>query len=104
MVSVLVTGSSKGIGFETALAFARAGYRVHATMRTPSQSPMLGEIGAKENLAIHSTPMDVDPASSVRDGGAAIEAQHGPVDILVNNAGVERAGSIEEQSMDDFRA
>jgi NAD(P)-dependent dehydrogenase (short-subunit alcohol dehydrogenase family) len=35
MQSVLITGTSKGIGFETALAFARAGYRVHATMRNP---------------------------------------------------------------------
>jgi NAD(P)-dependent dehydrogenase (short-subunit alcohol dehydrogenase family) len=35
MRSVLITGTSKGIGYETALAFARAGYRVHATMRNP---------------------------------------------------------------------
>jgi len=35
---------------------------------------------------------------------ADIQSQHGPIDVLVNNAGVERIGSIEEQSMDDFRA
>jgi NADP-dependent 3-hydroxy acid dehydrogenase YdfG len=27
---VLITGTSKGIGYETALAFSRAGYHVHA--------------------------------------------------------------------------
>ena len=42
MASVLITGSSKGIGLETALAFARAGHQVYATMRNPSQSPALG--------------------------------------------------------------
>jgi NAD(P)-dependent dehydrogenase (short-subunit alcohol dehydrogenase family) len=52
MQSVLITGTSKGIGFETALVFARAGYRVHATMHNPSNSPVLSEIGAQENLPI----------------------------------------------------
>jgi NAD(P)-dependent dehydrogenase (short-subunit alcohol dehydrogenase family) len=104
MKSVLITGTSKGIGYETALAFARAGYRVHATMRKPSQSPGLAELAARENLPIIVSAMDVDNDASVRDGIAKIQAQHGPIDVLVNNAGVERAGSIEEQSMDDFRA
>ncbi len=104
MRSVLITGTSKGIGYETALAFARAGHRVHATMRNPSKSPALGEMAAKENLPITVSAIDVDKDHSVREGIAAIQSQHGPVDVLVNNAGVERAGSIEEQSMDDFRA
>ena len=104
MKSVLITGTSKGIGYETALAFARAGYRVHATMRKPSQSPGLAELAAKENLPILVSAMDVDDDASVRDGIARIQAENGPIDVLVNNAGVERAGSIEEQSMDDFRA
>ena len=50
MASVLITGTSKGIGLETALAFGRAGYQVHATMRNPSQSPALAETAAKEKL------------------------------------------------------
>jgi NAD(P)-dependent dehydrogenase (short-subunit alcohol dehydrogenase family) len=104
MQSVLITGTSKGIGYETALAFARARYRVHATMRNPSRSPALAEAAANEKLPITVSTMDVDNDESVRKGMATIQAQHGPVDVLVNNAGVERAGSIEELSMDDFRA
>lgn len=104
MKSVLITGTSKGIGYETALAFARAGYRVHATMRKPSMSPALGEKAAKEELPITVSAMDVDNDDSVSQGIAAIQSHDGPIDVLVNNAGVERAGSIEEQSMDDFRA
>jgi NAD(P)-dependent dehydrogenase (short-subunit alcohol dehydrogenase family) len=104
MRSVLITGTSKGIGFETALAFGRAGYRVHATMRNPSQSPALADVAAKEKLAISISTIDVDDDESVRDGIATIQSEHGPIDVLVNNAGVERAGSIEEQSIDDFRA
>src|SRR3954464_10453150 len=96
MKSVLITGTSKGIGYETALAFARAGYRVHATMRNPSQSPALAQAAANEKLPIIVSALDVDSDASVSEAFAAIEAQHGPIDILVNNAGIERAGSIEE--------
>jgi len=103
MRSVLITGTSKGIGYETALAFARAGYRVHATMRDPSRSPALGEIAAKEDLPITVTVMDVDDDESVRSRIAAIQGQHGPLDVLVNNAGIEVFGSIEELSIDHFR-
>jgi NAD(P)-dependent dehydrogenase (short-subunit alcohol dehydrogenase family) len=103
MRSVLITGTSKGIGYETALAFGRAGYRVHATMRNPSQSPMLVEVAAKENLPITASAIDVDNDASVRDGIAAIQSQHGPIDVLVNNAGVDRVGSIEESSLEAFR-
>jgi NAD(P)-dependent dehydrogenase (short-subunit alcohol dehydrogenase family) len=104
MQSVLVTGTSKGIGFETAIAFARAGFHVHATMRNPSASPKLAELAAQENLPISVTSMDVDNDESVRAGVAAIQSQHGPLDVLVNNAGIESFGSIEEVSIDDFRA
>ena len=39
MGSVLITGTSSGIGLATALAFGRAGHKVHATMRNPSRAP-----------------------------------------------------------------
>ncbi len=104
MQSVLITGTSQGIGYETALAFSRAGYRVHATMRNPSKSPTLSEIAAREKLPLTVTSMDVNSDESVQSGIAAIQAHHGPVDVLVNNAGIECFGSIEEQSMEDFRS
>ena len=43
MASVLITGTSKDIGFESALAFGRKGHAVHATMRNPSCSSKLTE-------------------------------------------------------------
>ena len=72
MKSVLVTGTSRGIGLETALAFARAGYTVHATMRNPSQSPRLAQTAADQRLPIRVTSMDVDSNESVRDTITAI--------------------------------
>jgi NAD(P)-dependent dehydrogenase (short-subunit alcohol dehydrogenase family) len=104
MPSVLITGTSKGIGFESALAFARAGYNVHATMRNPSASPKLAETASRENLPISVSALDVVDDHSVSSAIASIHRLHGPIDVLVNNAGVERVGSIEEMPLADFRA
>jgi NAD(P)-dependent dehydrogenase (short-subunit alcohol dehydrogenase family) len=104
MTSVLITGTSKGIGLEAALAFGRAGHKVHATMRNPSQSPALVETAAREKLPISISAMDVDSDQSVSQGIAAIQNSHGPIDLLVNNAGIERAGSVEELPLAEFRA
>jgi NAD(P)-dependent dehydrogenase (short-subunit alcohol dehydrogenase family) len=104
MVSILITGTSKGIGFETALAFARVGYKVHATMRNPSQSPQLAKIAEQEGLPIQISALDVDSDESVHRAIEAIHSADGPVDVLVNNAGIERAGSVEELPLKEFRA
>ena len=104
MASVLITGTSKGIGFEAALAFGRAGHVVYATMRHPAQSPELAETAAREALPITVSTMDVDSDESVSEGIARIQKDHGPIDVLVNNAGVERMGSVEELSLAEFRA
>jgi NAD(P)-dependent dehydrogenase (short-subunit alcohol dehydrogenase family) len=103
MASVLITGTSKGIGFETALAFGRAGHQVYATMRKPSQSPSLADTAAREKIPIKVSAMDVDSDQSVSDAIAAI-LKEGPIDILVNNAGIEAVGSVEEIPLSKFRA
>lgn len=104
MKAVLVTGTSRGIGLETALAFGRAGYTVHATMRNPSQSPRLAETAADQNLPIHVSRMDVDSDEAVRETFAAIQAKHGPIDVLVNNAGMAAEGSVEETPFAQWKA
>lgn len=103
MASVLVTGTSRGIGLDTALTLGRAGHTVHATMRNPAASP-LADIARSENLPVHVTVMDVDSDASVTQATAAITDAHGPIDALVNNAGIERHGSFEELPLAEIRA
>lgn len=103
MKTVLITGASRGIGFETALAFGRAGHRVHATMRDPVRAPELGRTAAREELPISISVMDVDSDESVRDTIGAIQEGE-PIDVLVNNAGIGRRGTIEELDLAVFRA
>jgi NAD(P)-dependent dehydrogenase (short-subunit alcohol dehydrogenase family) len=104
MKTVLITGTSKGIGLETALKFGRAGYKVFATMRNPEVASDLKQKIKKESLDITISKMDVDSDTSVKQCMDAIIQKHGSLDVLVNNAGIERHGSIEEMSMDDFQA
>ena len=104
MATVLITGTSTGIGMATALAFGRAGHRVAATMRNPSAAPELAATAAREGLSILAIPLDVDSDASVRDGMARVERELGPIDVLVNNAGIERMGSVEELPLAEFRA
>ena len=104
MKTVLVTGTSKGIGLETALAFGRAGYKVFATMRNTAMASDLKEIIKNESLDISISEMNVDSDASVKKCIEAIINEHGKVDVLVNNAGIERHGSVEELSIEDFKS
>src|SRR3989440_7215493 len=104
MASVLITGTSSGIGMATALAFGRAGHKVAATMRNPHRAPELARIATQEKLPITISAMDVDSDTSVKEGIGRIVKEGGPVDVLVNNAGIERTGSVEELSLAEFRA
>lgn len=104
MKTALITGTSKGIGLETALSFGRAGYKVFATMRNPEAASDMKQKIENESLDISISKMDVDSDSSVKQCMDAIIEKHGSVDVLVNNAGIERHGSIEEMTMDDFQA
>ena len=49
MATVLITGTSSGIGLATALDLARAGHKVYATMRNPAGAPELGERASRKD-------------------------------------------------------
>ena len=104
MKSVIITGANRGIGYETALAFGRAGYKVFATMRNPETAAELKQKIKEESLTIIISKLDVDSDESVKQGIDDILQENGPVDVLVNNAGIERHDSVEETSMADFKA
>jgi NAD(P)-dependent dehydrogenase (short-subunit alcohol dehydrogenase family) len=103
MAVILVTGSSTGIGYATALTLARNGHRVYASMRDPKRSPQLKETAEQEKLELITLPMDVLDEVSVTDSITGILENENQVDVLVNNAGVGAWGSVEELEMDLFR-
>jgi len=100
----VVTGTSSGIGFETALALAREGYYTYATMRDTTKSDKIKELGKKDNLKISVLELDVDDKNSVKNAIRKILNQKQRIDILVNNAGWGLWGCVEDVSVDEFKA
>jgi|SRR5665213_402167 len=103
MKSVIITGANRGIGLETTLAFAKAGYKVFATMRNPDSATVLKQKIKEESLSISVSAMNVNADESVKSCIDAILQENGSIDVLVNNAGIERHGSVEELTMADFK-
>jgi NAD(P)-dependent dehydrogenase (short-subunit alcohol dehydrogenase family) len=104
MATVLITGTSSGIGLATALELGKTGHKVYATMRNPARAPELGRRASAQGLPISILTMDVDSDQSVSDCFASVYRHEQHIDVLVNNAGVERHGSVEELPMEAFRA
>ena len=100
----LVTGSSSGIGFETALALARENYFTYASMRNTSKAGKIQEIAKKENLNLKVIELDIDKEDSIKSAVKKIQEQKGSIDVLVNNAGYGLFGCIEDITMDELKA
>ncbi len=97
--SVLITGTSSGIGRAAAELLAAKGYRVLATMRTPENGRDLAEASNANGWNLTVLALDVRDDTSVR---AALD-QAGDLDVLVNNAGFEVWGPLEEMTVDDLK-
>jgi NAD(P)-dependent dehydrogenase (short-subunit alcohol dehydrogenase family) len=91
---VLITGTSSGIGKASAIAFARDGYNVIATMRRLKErnakaAQELTTLAKNENLKISVVEIDVNDDDSVNSGvEQAAQLTGGRIDVLVNNAGI----------------
>ena len=99
----LVTGSSSGIGLETALALARDGYHTFASMRDIGKAGELEYAAKKENLSIDVIELDVDKEEAIVSAIKKVVTDSGRLDVLVNNAGYGQFGCTEDVSVDDFR-
>lgn len=99
----LVTGSSSGIGLETALALARDGYQTFASMRNTGKSGELENAAKKENLKIQILELDVEKEESIVSAIKKVIDSSGRLDVLVNNAGYGQFGCTEDVSVEDFR-
>ena len=79
----VITGTSSGIGFETALALARVGYYTYATMRDTTKSDKIKEIRQKENLKIDVLELDVDDKVSIQTAIKKILDDKQRIDVIV---------------------
>ena len=101
----LVTGASRGIGKEIALALARAGAVVAATSTSDAGAQGIDDFFQAENLRGMGCRLDVKDAGAMENTLAKMESRFGPPSILVNNAGITRDNlmlRMKESEWDDI--
>lgn len=86
MPRVMIVGASRGIGLEFARQYAAAGWRVHATTRTPAQPGVLGTLAG--DVVLHA--LDVCQETQIAALAAAVTPEG--LDVLIHNAGVSGHG------------
>jgi len=91
--SVLITGSSKGIGLACAHGFAAEGCDLHLVARTAADLERVrSDIAGQYPVQVTTSALDLSDSANV---DRLVETA-GDVDILVNNAGAIPSGSIDD--------
>jgi NAD(P)-dependent dehydrogenase (short-subunit alcohol dehydrogenase family) len=90
----LVTGSNRGIGFETARQLGQQGVRVVVTARTESEAADAASKLRSEGIEAEALALDVTKTADRAVAAKFIESRYGKLDILVNNAGVGPADGL----------
>lgn len=98
MAVVLITGSSSGLGLAAALAFARTGDTVYASMRNLAQGGAMLALAKLESLDLRLTTLDVARPESFAPLIDSIVQRSGGLDVVVNNAAVLYPGALEDLS------
>src|SRR5512136_2613742 len=87
--TILVTGSTDGIGKATALALARMGHRVLVHGRDPAKGrAVLGEVRKAGSPGPDLFTGDLSTLAGIRGLAAEVRDRYDRLDVLVNNAGV----------------
>lgn len=94
--NVLITGTSTGVGLESAILFAKNGYKVYATMRNLEKSNALKESIKKDDLDIDILELDVTKQETITKAVETIISKDGKLDVLLNNAGAGFGKTIEQ--------
>ncbi len=100
---VLVSGAASGIGYETALAFARQGANVVVTdVNAAGLEAVRREVDAV-GVRCMSFVVDVSDEAAMREMADAVHQQIGALDVLVNNAGIGYLGPFLQTSTQHWR-
>ncbi|HJP05045.1 MAG: short-chain dehydrogenase [Chromatiales bacterium] len=105
--TVLITGASRGIGFELARQYAARGWGVIATCRTPSGALGLQALAAANpNVIIE----ELDVTDFYEMERLAVRYEGVPIDVLINNAGIlggndrQKFGTFDYKAFDEVMA
>lgn len=103
--TVLITGTSSGLGLSMAVRLAGQGWLVHASMRDPARRDELDRAAQRSGVdpgLIRVLPLDVTDSSSIQSALREVAA-HGRLDVLINNAGINTDACLEDIDMTQVR-
>jgi NAD(P)-dependent dehydrogenase (short-subunit alcohol dehydrogenase family) len=104
----LITGASRGLGYATARALAKAGAHVVAVARTQAGLEELDDDIRNDGGSATLVPLNLTDFDGIARLGAALHERHGKLDILIGNAGVagpsSPLGHIELKPWNDVMA
>jgi NAD(P)-dependent dehydrogenase (short-subunit alcohol dehydrogenase family) len=101
--AVLITGSSTGLGLETALHLASLGFRVFASVRSESSGQAVLEAAARRGVTLETLTLDLEDPASIAAGVAEVLERAGGLYALVNNGGIGLRGCLEDCSEEEIR-
>lgn len=99
----LVTGASRGLGFEIAQAYARAGAKVILNSRSHENLEQAAKAMALKGLEVTTLPFDVADESATTAAMEEVARRFGRLDILVCNVGNRLRLPLDQISTADFR-
>jgi NAD(P)-dependent dehydrogenase (short-subunit alcohol dehydrogenase family) len=104
----LVTGASRGIGYATAVALARAGAHVVAVARTVGGLEELDDAIRAAGSSATLVPLDLKDHEGIARLGAALAERYQRLDVLIGNAGIlgplSPLGHVEPKAWDEVIA
>lgn len=101
---VIVTGASSGFGLLTSVEFAKAGFRVVASMRDLSRRANLDQAATAAGIAsLDVRALDVTRFDDVPAFIDGVVRDYGRIDVLVNNAGFAVGGFAEDIKLEELR-
>ncbi len=98
--TVLVTGASRGIGYDTAKLFYENDYNVVINYKTSKEKAEQLSAELPGSLAIYA---DISNPSDVRNMFDIVHKKFGGVDVLVNNAGISHTDVFGDVSYERWR-
>ena len=101
--SVLVTGTSTGLGLETALHLAAEGFRVYAGVRDPASGNVVERAAADRGVALKVVRCELGDHESMTAAVATVVEETNGIYGLVNNGGIGLRGAVEDCSEEEIR-
>lgn len=97
MPTILITGTSRGLGLECVRQYAADGWQVLACARAPQASPQLLEIAAAHPDRVRLLTLDVEDHAAI--DGLARNLAGTAIDVLLNSAGTMGSGSFAKDGL-----